>query len=351
MCQECESNYETRRGQAGRDAALRFARRLKQQGFLPTHHFAERFLQRVLARGLRFDPRTFRREFFAARHYRQTRPGFSTRIAVVRGVPVIYRRDGRTGERIVLVSVLSVGKQPPTAPVRAPSQEIMSETDPWSCSNWSPSAWSRLTYEQKKKLHRDCLDSYRALPGASNEGHHGSAFQRAAQHYLRCQCLDPHAPRYARGWQRQEQRRQSLAARQRAKGFLATGQGQIDARQAQLRAVAADKRQSPVARKWATDQLKRLARGQARLEKLKASQTLDKPPLRRDPGHHVGHPRGYILVNGELIPRKSLQDPRTFGREVAILNQSRPGIVRRFAKQRKYKPNWGWAYKESDPWA
>ncbi|HQW38910.1 MAG TPA: hypothetical protein PLO00_09335, partial [Usitatibacteraceae bacterium] len=108
----------TRRGQAGRDAALRFARRLKQQGFLPTHHFAERFLQRVLARGLRFDPRTFRREFFAARHYRQTRPGFSTRIAVVRGVPVIYRRDGRTGERIVLVSVLSVGKQPPTAPVR-----------------------------------------------------------------------------------------------------------------------------------------------------------------------------------------------------------------------------------------
>ena len=151
MFGESETAWESKRGQAGRDPALRFARQLKQQGFLPTRHFVERFLQRVLARGMRFDPRAFRREFFAARHYRQTRPGYRTRIAVVRGVPVLYRRGGWAGERIVLVGVLPVGARPPTEPVSAPSLEMTFETDQRPYLSWPPSTWPPLTYEQEKK--------------------------------------------------------------------------------------------------------------------------------------------------------------------------------------------------------
>ena len=89
MLGEYESTYESLRGQAGRNPAQRFARMLRRQGFLPKNHFVDRFLQRVLATGRRFDPRTFRSEFFRATHFKQTRPGYRTRIAVVRprGVP------------------------------------------------------------------------------------------------------------------------------------------------------------------------------------------------------------------------------------------------------------------------
>ena len=141
MCRECARSQETQRGQAGRDPALRFARRLKQQGFVPTRHFVERFLQRALGAGLRFDPRTFRREFLAARHFRQTRSGYQTRIAVVRGVPILYRRGGWNGERIVLVGVLPAGARPPVKPVKAPGREALFEA--WE----TPQAYA----EQKAK--------------------------------------------------------------------------------------------------------------------------------------------------------------------------------------------------------
>jgi hypothetical protein len=112
-----------RRGQAGRSIAQRFAAYLKRQGFLPTLHFTQRFLQRVASHGVRFDPRTFVREFRAAKHYRQTRPGYNTRVTVVRGVPIFYRPGGENGNRIVLVTTLNPGdKLPPVVPSSPPRQ-------------------------------------------------------------------------------------------------------------------------------------------------------------------------------------------------------------------------------------
>ncbi|GAB4464544.1 MAG: hypothetical protein OHK0037_18670 [Elainellaceae cyanobacterium] len=112
-----------RRGQAGRSIAQRFAAYLKRQGFLPTLHFTQRFLQRVASGGVRFDPRTFVREFRAAKHYRQTRPGYNTRVTVVRGVPIFYRPGGENGNRIVLVTTLEPGdKLPPVVQVSPPKQ-------------------------------------------------------------------------------------------------------------------------------------------------------------------------------------------------------------------------------------
>ena len=78
-------------------AAWRFARQIVSQGFLPRRHFIDRIAERALGGGVRFDPRTFRTEFHRAAHYRQTRPGYTTRIAVVRGVPILYRIGGRVG--------------------------------------------------------------------------------------------------------------------------------------------------------------------------------------------------------------------------------------------------------------
>lgn len=120
---EFEDEYELgMRGQAGRNPAQKFAAYLKQQGFLPTIHFTQRFLKRVLSRGLRFDPRTFRSEFYQAKHYRQTRPGYNTRFTMVRGIPIVYRPGGEDGNRIVLVTVLEQGKLPPVAPASPPPQ-------------------------------------------------------------------------------------------------------------------------------------------------------------------------------------------------------------------------------------
>lgn len=120
---EFEHEYELgMRGQAGRNPAQKFAAYLKQQGFLPTIHFTQRFLKRVLSRGLRFDPRTFRREFYQAKHYRQIRPGYNTRFTIVRGIPIVYRPGGEDGNRIVLVTVLEEGKLPPVTPASPPPQ-------------------------------------------------------------------------------------------------------------------------------------------------------------------------------------------------------------------------------------
>ncbi len=129
---EAELLYESLRGQQRRDPAgqraLRFAAYLRRQGFLPSGHFVQRFLQRAQARGLRFDPRLFAQQFFRARHYRQTRPGYNTRIAVMHGIPIVYRMGGKNANRIVLVSLLPEGALPPvvsTAPPRPLNGEAM----------------------------------------------------------------------------------------------------------------------------------------------------------------------------------------------------------------------------------
>ncbi|MBD2778796.1 GIY-YIG nuclease family protein [Iningainema tapete] len=112
-----------RRGQAGRNPAQKFAAYLKRQGFLPTSHFAQRFLKRVLSRGVRFDPSTFKSEFLKAKHYRQTRSSYNKRFTIVRGVPIVYRPGGENGNRIVLITTLAQGdKVPPMIPTAPPHQ-------------------------------------------------------------------------------------------------------------------------------------------------------------------------------------------------------------------------------------
>jgi hypothetical protein len=121
-------------GQAGRYPERRLEPILRQQGFLPTQHFLDRLRERAQAQGIRFEPRTFASEFQRAAHYRQTRPGYSTRIAVMRGLPLLYRMGGERGNRVALVGVLPSGGLPPVAPARAPrlgeSEQMLSGRRP-----------------------------------------------------------------------------------------------------------------------------------------------------------------------------------------------------------------------------
>jgi hypothetical protein len=112
--------------QSRRNPVYGFVTYLKQQGFLPTEHFVQRFLQRLHSQGIRVDPRTFVQEFLSTKHYRQTRPGYNTRLAIVRSIPIVYRSGGENGNRIVLVTVLPEGAPlPPTASVSPPKQRMM----------------------------------------------------------------------------------------------------------------------------------------------------------------------------------------------------------------------------------
>jgi hypothetical protein len=124
---------QANRGLIGQRAA-QFAAHLRRQGFRPTQHFAQQFLQEALARGIRFDPCTFRSAFYRARHYRQTRPGYNTRIAVVHGIPVRYYMDGESNNRIVLMGGLR-GALPPIAPPRRSERDAGGEQEqlipPW----------------------------------------------------------------------------------------------------------------------------------------------------------------------------------------------------------------------------
>lgn len=109
------------RGQAGRSAAQRFGKKIKRLGFWPTQHFLERFQQRLSSSGVRLDAREFARQFFGAAHYRQTRPGYNTRIAVVNRIPIVYRPSGWKGRRVKLITTLNPGDAlPPTERIAAP---------------------------------------------------------------------------------------------------------------------------------------------------------------------------------------------------------------------------------------
>src|SRR5262249_7126978 len=101
-------------------AANRFSNYLRRVGFWPTQHFTLRFLERAQPLGL--DPRTFRNEFFRARHFVQIRPGYNTRVALIRDIPVLYRPSGWQGERIRLIGLLPQGALPPTRPIRRPRE-------------------------------------------------------------------------------------------------------------------------------------------------------------------------------------------------------------------------------------
>lgn len=101
-------------------AANRFATYLRRIGFWPTAHFTLRFLQRAQPLGL--DPRTFRTEFYGARHFSQTRPGYNARVALIRDIPVLYRPSGWRGERIKLIGLLPQGAMPPARRIARPRQ-------------------------------------------------------------------------------------------------------------------------------------------------------------------------------------------------------------------------------------
>lgn len=101
-------------------AANRFSNYLRRVGFWPTAHFTLRFLERALPLGL--DPRAFRSEFYRARHFSQTRPGYNTRVALIRDIPVLYRPSGWRGERIKLVGLLPQGALPPARRIPRPKQ-------------------------------------------------------------------------------------------------------------------------------------------------------------------------------------------------------------------------------------
>jgi hypothetical protein len=115
-----EAVHEDMRGRAVRVRKQRFAPHLRRQGFLPTSYFPQRFLQRLLSRGIRFNSCTFRREFYRAQHYRHL--GSQTRIAVVQGVPVLYRIGTEGDNLITLVDVLPKGASPRVIPTAAPWQ-------------------------------------------------------------------------------------------------------------------------------------------------------------------------------------------------------------------------------------
>lgn len=129
MCRECENTYELPpRAATGLDAAARLAGRLRGQGFGVTRRFAAQFARRAASGGRAFDTRGFRRAFHGARHLRPARPGARLRVAIVRGLPVVYRRGGPDGRRIVLVGLLPAGARPRLVPALPPRE---GEADYW----------------------------------------------------------------------------------------------------------------------------------------------------------------------------------------------------------------------------
>src|SRR4051794_18816053 len=84
---------------------------LQRQGFLPSHEFIVRFIERLRARRMRFDIETFADEFYAACHYRQPRSPFGARVAVIRGIPIFYRPESGGDKRIALTGVLPASER------------------------------------------------------------------------------------------------------------------------------------------------------------------------------------------------------------------------------------------------
>lgn len=301
------SDFESYRGQAGRNPALRFARLLRSQGFLPTQHFVERLRQRALALGVRFDPRTFRAEFLRGRHYRQTRPGYNTRIAVVRRIPILYRLGGWNGRQVLLVGVLPAGTLPPVTPVRRPSFESVQES---------------------------------AFPSSYEQ--HGPDYRKAQQVFLSTQ-VEPKKHRYPgfiTGWISQERKRIKNQTQARKSGWKLSGSATTRKKLSFLRRILADPAQSEAAKKWARRQLQRLGAGQKRAKAMQRGEKVrPRAYYRVPPGYDTGHP----------IPHKpGVHDPTRFRLELARDNRSRPWKAKKLLQPRIGK-RWK-HYAESDFW-
>ena len=79
---------------------------LSEQGFLPSEQFVQQFVAILSSRGLRFEPRQFRRDFYAARHFQPANSSGGARIAVVRSIPILYRASDNCGNGVVIIRVL-----------------------------------------------------------------------------------------------------------------------------------------------------------------------------------------------------------------------------------------------------
>jgi hypothetical protein len=151
--------------------AERLAAVLRRHGFIPRVHILERWLERARPFGFRLDPATFRRQFQEARHYRQTRPGYHSRIAVIAGMPVLYRMGGPRGRHVVLRRVLAgmLPVAPAQAPLLAPAREAESMAAFDSAqvraicerarqlAQSVPAALRDPLHPNRRRLHRDAL--------------------------------------------------------------------------------------------------------------------------------------------------------------------------------------------------
>jgi hypothetical protein len=150
-----------------------FTDALWKQGFAVMPQFVLGFLEGLRAHGRRLPPHRFRRAFYQARHYRQTQPGFNTRLADIAGLVVLYRLGRANEPGVVLLGVLPAGVTAVGIPISPPATESQFE--------------------------------------AESSGH-GWAYQKARQEFLRGLLQDPNQPRFIKGWVRQEMRRlQQLA--------------------------------------------------------------------------------------------------------------------------------------------
>lgn len=96
---------------------------LQRQGFMPSHEFIVRFIERLRDRDECFDLRAFGEMFYNARHFMQKGSIHKPRIAFVKGIPILYRLSSDDHKRIDLLGVLPAHVSPPVVPVRAPSRE------------------------------------------------------------------------------------------------------------------------------------------------------------------------------------------------------------------------------------
>jgi hypothetical protein len=147
-------------------SAWRFATAIKAAGFLPTQHFIQRICKRVIGERLGLNPKTFRSDFFSARHFRQTRIGKSgVSIAVVRGIPIFYRVGGWQGNRIVLITAYEPDYPlPSVTPIAAPQMREAETEAEWAGSD-------RLTelYESSELMNEGLLSFEYPLLHATDE--------------------------------------------------------------------------------------------------------------------------------------------------------------------------------------
>lgn len=151
---------------AGNKGVARWQEALAQQGFAATPQFVRGFRQGLRAQGRRLSPAQFRDAFARAHHYRPREAGNPARIAVWRGIAILYRPGNQTSPQVVLWDVLPAGATAVARPTRPPM----------------------------------------SLPEAETSSH-GWPYQKARQVYLRGLLQDPNQPRFVKGWVRQELRR------------------------------------------------------------------------------------------------------------------------------------------------